>query len=94
VNDSPDYSSSKFRSLNISHKFFDADDVSEEKIANYVRIFIILISILFFVEFPECVEFIKDGIDSQENVLVHCRQGKLNYKNALSKRVLDATVIY
>lgn len=60
LSDSPDYSSSKFRSLNISHKFFDADDVSEQKIANY---------------FPECVEFIQDAIDSQENVLVHCRQG-------------------
>jgi len=60
LSECPDYSSSKFRSLHINHKFFDADDVSEQKIANY---------------FPECVTFIQDAIDSEENILVHCRQG-------------------
>ena len=36
MSECPDYSSSKFCSLHIKHKFFDADDISEQKIANYV----------------------------------------------------------
>jgi len=56
----PSYDSSKFDKVNIHHKSIEADDASSQMIAKY---------------FPEAVEFIRESISKEENILVHCRQG-------------------
>lgn len=56
----PSYESSKFDKVNIQHKYVEADDASTQMIAKH---------------FPEAVEFIRESISKEENILVHCRQG-------------------